>query len=176
MTILHHLASRGLDASLYSLSWDSETVCFFLYNLSGQITGYQQYRPSASKSPRNDPRTGRYYTWAPNAIAVWGLETYHWRNDVLFFTEGIFDACKLHNLGLPAVAVLSNNPKKMRSWVNILPRRTIAVCDADSAGEKLADLSDRAIMCPRGTDLGDMSQSEVHDFIKENLPGILVDK
>lgn len=173
MEILAHLKTRGLDPDLYSISWDSETVCFMLFNLSGKIVGYQQYRPGALKRASNDPKDSRYFTWAPKAIAVWGLETYHWRSDVLFFTEGIFDACKLHNLGLPAVAVLSNDPKKMRPWVTCLPRTAVAVCDDDAAGHKLAELCRSAIICPSGTDLGDLTQQQVHDFVREKLPEIL---
>ena len=175
MNLPEHLVSRSLDVSQYSVSWDAETVCFMLFNLSGQLVGFQQYRPEASKAPSNDPRQSRYFTYCRDQIGVWGLETYHWRTDVLFFTEGVFDACKLHNLGLPAVAVLSNDPRKMRPWVACLPRHTIAVCDADAAGRKLAGLCDSALVCPFGKDLGDLSQKQVLDFVEENFPGILVD-
>jgi hypothetical protein len=175
MNLPEHLASRGLDVSQYSVGWDTETACFMLFNLSGQLVGFQQYRPRISKAPSNDPRQSRYFTYCRDQIGVWGLETYHWRKDVLFFTEGIFDACKLHNLGLPAVAVLSNDPRKMRPWVACLPRHTIAVCDADAAGRKLAGLCESAVVCPVGKDLGDLDQQQVLDFVEKNFPGILVD-
>jgi hypothetical protein len=175
LNIAEHLQHRGLDTTQYSVTWDDDTACFLLFNLSGKIVGYQQYRPDADKVPSNDPKMSRYFTWAKDQIAVWGLETYHWREDVLFFTEGVFDACKLHNLGLPAVAVLSNNPQKMRSWISCLPKTTVAICDDDDAGYKLAKLCDRYAICPQGQDLGDMTQQQVVDFIKENFFEFLVD-
>ena len=103
MDVRKHLLERGLNPELYTVSWDEETACFALWNLSGQWVGYQQYRPFAPKTCHNDPREGRYFTWAKNRLAVWGLETWDFRQDLLFVTEGVFDACKLHNLGLPEI-------------------------------------------------------------------------
>jgi hypothetical protein len=173
MDMQSHLESRGLDVSQYALSWDADTVSFMLFNLTGQLVGYQNYRPDAEKRPSNDPRLSRYFTWCRNNIAVWGLETYHWRTDVLFIAEGVFDACKLHNLGLPAVAVLSNNPVQLKNWLACVPRRIIAVCDDDAPGRALGKLANLAITCEQGQDLGDMTQTQVIDFIKKNIPGIL---
>ena len=141
-----------------------------LWNLSGQYCGYQQYRPFAPKTTRNDPREGRYFTWAKDRLAVWGLESWDFRSDVLFVTEGVFDACKLHNLGLPAVAVLANDPKRLRPWLGSLARLTVAVCDADSAGAKLGKLCDHSLTTQGGKDLGDMTPTQVLDFVKENFP------
>ena len=172
MDVESHLRERGLDPRLYTVSWDDETACFALWNLSGQWVGYQQYRPFAPKTTRNDPREGRYFTWARDRLAVWGLETWDFRQDVLFLTEGVFDACKLHNLGLPAVAVLANDPKRLRPWLGSLARRTVAVCDADAAGAKLGRLCDRALTVQGGKDLGDMTQLQVLDFVRENMPGL----
>lgn len=173
MDVKAHLLARGLNPDHYTVSWDDETAAFALWNLSGQWVGYQQYRPGAPKSVSNDPKMGRYFTYAKNRTAVWGLETYHWRNDVLLVTEGVFDACKLHNLGLPAVAVLTNNPVSLRPWMSSLPRHTVAVCDDDAAGRALGKLCDRALSCPSGQDLGDMTQQQVLEFVEENLPGLL---
>ena len=169
MDVKAHLLERGLDPDLYTVSWDEETACFALWNLSGQWVGYQQYRPFAPKTCRNDPREGRYFTWAKNRLAVWGLETWHFRQDVLFVTEGVFDACKLHNLGLPAVAVLANDPKSLRPWLGSLARLTVAVCDDDAAGAKLGRLCRVSLTSQGGKDLGDMTQQQVVDFLRENL-------
>jgi hypothetical protein len=175
MDVKAHLLERGLDPSLYTVSWDDETACFALWNLSGQWAGYQQYRPFAPKTCRNDPREGRYFTWAKNKLAVWGLETWHFRSDVLFVTQGVFDACKLHNLGLPAVAVLGNDPRQLRPWMGSLGRVTVAVCDDDAAGAKLAKLCSRAVTVQGGKDLGDMTQEQVHDFVGEKFPNLFKD-
>jgi hypothetical protein len=166
--VKQHLHDRRLNPDLYNVSWDEETACFLLWNLSGQLVGYQQYRPFADKTVPNNPKLGRYFTYSKNNISVWGLETYHWRNDVLFVTEGIFDACKLHNQGLPAIAVLSNNPKQLKPWLGSLPRLTISVCDNDDAGKRLANVSDMAIFCEGDKDLGDMTQHQVVDFLTKN--------
>lgn len=170
MDVKKHLLERDLNPNLYTVSWDDETACFALWNLSGQYCGYQQYRPFAPKTTRNDPREGRYFTWAKDRLAVWGLESWDFRKDVLFVTEGVFDACKLHNLGLPAVAVLANDPKRLRPWLGSLARLTVAVCDADAAGASLSKLCRRSLTVAHGKDLGDLSQTQVFDFVKENFP------
>jgi len=176
MDVEKHLKERGLNPHHYTVSWDDETAAFALWNLSGQWVGYQQYRPFAPKTVGNDPKLGRYYTYAKNRLAVWGLETFHWRDDVLFVTEGVFDACKLHNLGFPAVAVLCNNPLVLKPWLSCLPRVTVVVCDDDAAGHKLGKLGQLSLTCPNGLDLGDMTQTQVFDFLKESVPQFLVDK
>lgn len=170
MDVKKHLTERYLNPDLYTVSWDDETACFALWNLSGQWVGYQQYRPFAPKTARNDPREGRYFTWAKDRLAVWGLESWDFRKDVLFVTEGVFDACRLHNLGLPAVAVLANDPKRLRPWLGSLARHTVAVCDDDAAGAKLGRLCDQAVTTSAGKDLGDMTPTQVFDFVGENFP------
>lgn len=175
MDVEAHLRERGLDPNLYTVSWDDETACFALWNLSGQWCGYQQYRPFAPKTTRNDPRNGRYFTWAKDRLAVWGLESWYFRRDVLFVTEGVFDACKLHNLGLPAVAVLANDPKRLRPWLGSLARYTVAVCDDDAAGAKLAGLCNSAVTVQGGKDLGNMTQQQVFDFVSEKFPNLFKD-
>jgi hypothetical protein len=158
-----------LEVSRYgsAVSFDDETAAFLLFNLSGQLVGYQQYRPFADKKKHNDPKEGRYFTYAKNNLAVWGLETFHYRDDVLFLTEGVFDACKLHALNLPAVAVLANDPKMLRPWLFALTRFGVAVCDNDSAGMELAKCANLALTCTTGKDLGDMTLAEVREFLKQ---------
>lgn len=170
MDMKEHLAGRHLNPSHYQMHWDGETACFYLFNLSGEFCGYQQYRPGASKTHKNSPKKGRYYTYLKDgSLGVWGLETFNFRKDLLFLTEGVFDACRLHNLGLPAVAVLANDPKRTRFWLRTLNRRTVAVCDNDEAGRRLANSCDTALFCAAGKDLGDMTENEVKDLLKEYL-------
>lgn len=142
-----------------------EVAVFYLWNLSGQLVGYQQYRPESNKKKHNDPKEGRYFTYTKDNIGVWGLESFYYRNDILFLTEGIFDACKLHALNLPAIAVLANDPKRIRSWLYALPRFIVAVCDDDAAGRKLAKCGNRAITVSGGKDLGDLSLGEAKSLI-----------
>lgn len=170
MDVRTHLLERGMNPELYRVSWDSETATFLLYNLSGQLVGYQQYRPGAEKTKHNDPKEGRYYTYAKNNLAVWGLESFYFKNDILFLTEGVFDAVKLHALGLPAIAVLANNPKQLKPWLYALPRMIVAVCDNDAAGAKLAGCAGYAIKLDGAHDLGDMSLDAVRELVELHFP------
>ncbi len=58
MSILNHLHSRDLDTHLHTV-WMSEiegTAVFPLWNLSGQMLGYQQYRPTAFKEKKQSAK------------------------------------------------------------------------------------------------------------------------
>ena len=57
-----HLKSRHLDLELHRPVLDEAegVVTFYLWNLSGQLVGYQQYRPSGEKKPQNNPKQGKY--------------------------------------------------------------------------------------------------------------------
>ena len=177
MDILKHLQSRGFDPHRYgNVPMTDEVAVFYLWNLSGQLVGYQNYRPLGNKKNNNDPKDGKYYTYAKDNIAVWGLETYFYRNDILFLTEGVFDAVKLHALNLPAVAVLANDPKKIRSWLYALPRYIVAVCDDDQAGKKLGKLGNMSIVVSGGKDLGDLSVGQAKSLIlNANMNWLTID-
>lgn len=201
-----NLKERHLDPSRYNVSWDKEVASFLLFNLSGQIVGYLNYRPDADKVANNDMLLSRYYAhvskahrlvpaedkdykwynkvpvlnrffgkaypWAKRRerrrfFAVWGLETFYYRHDILFVVEGLFDAVRLHNLNLPAIAVLSNDPKAMKPWRRTLPRHVVCICDGDKAGRKLGKLGDEAVFLPEGRDLGDMTDAEVYEVVKK---------
>ena len=180
MDVLRHMVEeRGLQPERYRVFADDETATFLLYNLSGQIVGYQRYRPGASKEGRND-EAFRYFTHRTDtmhhgnrrtlAIAAWGLESFAYRDDVLFLVEGIFDAVKLHNLGLPAIAVLANDPKHLAGWLRLLPRRLIVVADPDEGGAKLREFGDVAITAEPHHDLGEMTTDQVRLLLAARLP------
>lgn len=182
MDVLAHLIDRHIDPSKYHIHCDNETATFLIYNLSGQLVGYQLYRPFAPKTLNNDAVLGRYYTYSSkhihvnnqktNMLAAWGLETYHYNDEFLFLTEGIFDACRIHNLNYPAIAMLSNDPKPFVSWLRTLKDRTlIAICDNDAAGRKLAKCADYAFFTDK-KDLGDMTEMEVQEFISSIMKGL----
>tara|TARA_R110002020_G_scaffold41921_2_gene123197 strand:- start:1294 stop:1872 length:579 start_codon:yes stop_codon:yes gene_type:complete len=171
-----HLLERGLDISKYQAHMCQETVCatFWLFNLSSNIVGYQTYRPNSEKGRRSGERASlmKYYNFVSKPcasrdaqIAVWGLETVHLHDNIMFLTEGIFDAVKLHALGLPAIAVLCNNPKHLKSWIKGMSKTTIAVCDNDSAGKKLASIANYAIFPNDDNDLGDMTEEEAKKLL-----------
>lgn len=165
MNLRDHLVERRLDVNLYNgieIVQSEGIVVFPIWNLSGQYIGFQQYRPSAAKEAKNHPKEGRYYTLLSGArknksLGMWGLETYHYHRDVLFIAEGIFDACRLHNTGMPAVALLNSSHKHYRSWLNSTGRKIIKVEDCD--GSLLGPYPSLAL--PQyADDLGDVETDE----------------
>lgn len=161
---------RYLDTSKYSgVAVHNNVYTFPLWNLSGQMLGYQQYRPDADKTRKANPKEMRYYTYLPKTTnTAWGLETLDSNKNYLLLVEGVFDAVNLHNEGFNALAVLTNNPVPLRSWLRTLGYATIvSVCEGDTAGRKLASVGDKAIYLPEGTDVGDMKPHEINETFKE---------
>lgn len=173
-----HLKERGIDTSKtrYILDEESGDTFFFLYNLSGQMVGYQKYNPNYAKKGQNskllaDPRKTKYYNWVGEEsegkkIAVWGLESLKMSDKYLFITEGIFDIARAHEAGFPGVAVLCNDPNpQLGYWLKTLPQTKIVIYDNDKAGEKLIKLGDYAFSVDSGKDLNDLSPEEAKVFL-----------
>jgi hypothetical protein len=169
-TLENHLRSRHCDLALHRPVVDesTRTATFFLWNLSGQLVGFQTYKPDCDKTRNNDPREGRYFTYRSlPSLALFGVESLFLRSDVVFVTEGVFDACRLTERGFPALAVLSNNQKpELRDWLLSLNRRVVAVCDNDAAGKKLAKFGTESATM-EDHDLGDASDEAVDRLLKE---------
>lgn len=167
-TLVEHLKKRHLDLELHRPMVDEveRVATFFLYNLSGQVVGYQQYRPEGEKKPQNNPKQGKYFTYRKQpTLAVWGVESLHLSPNVVFLTEGVFDACRLTEKGYSALAVLSNNTGwDLKNWLSMLNRKVVAVCDNDDAGRKLAKFGDVAVFC-ESHDLGDSSDEFVTNLV-----------
>ena len=156
-----HLSSRFLDVNLHRtlIDEDEQVATFVLYNLSGQIVGYQQYRPLGEKKVFNNPKTGKYYTYRNSdypTVALFGLESYHFTPDILFVVEGVFDAARLTSKGVSCVATLCNNPPKdYRNFFSCLSRKVVIICDSDASGKKLSKFGDNYIIVPeKFKDLG----------------------
>lgn len=180
-SIEKHLKSRGVNAQKVRVIFniDDDYATFFLYNLSGQLVGYQHYNPKGIKKQRQgnkefDKDTMKYYTYvtgkkSEKALAVWGLESYKLDAPYLFVTEGIFDAVKIQNAGYPAIATLSNDPNMgIKSWLKTLPQTIIVIADNDdnNSGNKLLKFGNISKIVPTPyKDLGDMPQEEVNLFI-----------
>lgn len=168
--LLTHLRCRHLDVELHRpmLDESERVVTFYLWNLSGQLVGYQQYRPEGEKKPQNNPKQGKYFTHRKQpTVAVWGVESLHLSPHVVFLTEGVFDAARLTEKGYSAVAVLSNNPTSdLANWLTCLNRKVVAVCDNDAAGRKLARFGDVAVFTT-DKDLGDSSDDDVNKLLME---------
>ena len=167
MNLVEHLKSRHLDLELHRpVVDDTEGVAtFYLWNLSGQLVGYQQYRPTGEKKPQNNPKEGKYFTYRKlPTLALWGVESLKYPGS-LFVCEGVFDACRLTEKGCAAVAVLSNNTGwDLKNWLSMLNRRVVAVCDNDDAGRKLAKFGHEAVFTHE-KDLGDSSEDYVNSLV-----------
>lgn len=169
----HHIKSRRLDVNKYSAVWLSQRTMTFtvgLWNLSGQLVGFQQYKPNAGKERPDNPRDARYYTYATRPhkeaeLLAFGVELLDPSKPVLFIVEGMFDAVHLHNMGQNCIATLSNNPKHLRSWLGSLGYYIVALCEGDAAGKRLASSADEAVYLPDGKDPADMSIEWYIDLI-----------
>lgn len=167
-TLVEHLRARGMNTSLYSFHVGDEVVTFYLYNPPGKLVGFLQYRPNADKKAKNDPRSGRYFTYLPREVdGLFGLE-----QDVggpLFVVEGIFKAAKLHSLGYSSVAVLGASPKRLKSWLRAVSRQrpVYAIGDGDAAGAGLVKIIGAGVQSPK--DLDEMTDKEVTALVKTLL-------
>jgi hypothetical protein len=174
--IIDHLISRRLYPEHYKCYIDEESciTTFFIFNLSGQIIGYQTYNPGMPKFRTNlTPREQRYFTYISGKNdtrmnAFWGLERYDYTKKNVFITEGIFDACIFHNLGYNAFAVLANNPKKLKTVFKTMNHKFIGVADGDKAGLKIANITDEIIQMPSGRDANDLTDIEIEEILKIN--------
>lgn len=143
-----HLKRRHLEQERYHVWIDdeNEVATFALWNLSGQMVGYQQYRPYGSKSAKNCREDGKYYTYiSEGQIGVFGVETLCYKPELLFVCEGVFDICRVHNLGFPGIATLTNDSQHLRSWLKATGRKVIVIPDDDEAGKKLLSIGSYAI-------------------------------
>ena len=181
--IISHLKERGIDTDKTRVVIDdqSQDIYFFLYNLSGQMVGYQKYNPNHPKTGQSnldDPRMTKYYNYVGEEgygkkIAVWGLESFDFEDEFLFVTEGIFDIARVHESGYPGVAVLCNDPSdSLKSWLKTLPQKKIVICDNDKAGIKLKEVGDYSFSVKQGKDLNDLSREEAKVFLDDIVRSI----
>lgn len=168
MNLVDHLKYRHLDLELHRPMVDQDecVATFYLWNLSGQLVGYQQYRPEGEKKPQNNPKEGKYFTYRKQpTLAVWGVESLVYTGPV-FVCEGVFDAARLTEKGCAALAVLSNNTGwDLKNWLGCLNRLTVAVCDNDEAGRKLAKFGQEVVYTEE-KDLGDSSEEFVEALVR----------
>lgn len=164
-----HLEGRGLQLERYpTVSYDEEVCTFPIYTLTKKLIGYQKYRPQASKTRKNDEKYGRYHThFAPGYAGFWGTESLEYGKSILFLTEGIFKAVRLHRFNLPAVALLGNDPSHLKNHLALTRRKLVAICDFGEAGTKLAKMGHYSFVCPDGLNLDDMSDRQAFEFLKE---------
>lgn len=167
-TIIKHLLTRNYDPTRYVnhvIDDHSDTLTVYLNNLSGQFVGYQRYNPNVTDKKTNHSEYGRYYTHCQRGItAVWGLEVLDTSKPDLFVVEGIFKASALHMIGKNAIAVLTSNPKSMKSWLHTLPYRLIGIGDNDKAGKSIPKIAGRGFQSDR--DLDEYTLEELEELIR----------
>lgn len=165
--VRHNLESRHIVADFRYPAIDEEegTATFLLWNLSGQLVGFQQYRPFQSLKNTNNPREARYFTIRrTGTVAVWGCEYLHLSPNVVFVTEGIFDAMRFIRHGYSAVAVLGNDPSNdTANWLHSLGRMVFCVLDNDKAGSKLAKVGNMHYVME--DDAGSATEQEIQKVI-----------
>lgn len=184
--IEQHLKDRGVDPDKIEVIFDkkSNIANFLLYNMSGQLIGFQQYNPNKPKQHYKGEihkDLVKYYTYISKEgsgrdsfIAVWGLQNIDLIKDKeIWITEGIFDAVKLVNAGLPALATLTATPsKQLKQWFRITGKKIIAILDSDATGSKLRSAANISYVVPKPyKDLGEMPQKEVNSFIDDIRSG-----
>ena len=175
ISLRDHLISRGYNPEPLGsiLSEEEGIVYFLLWNLSGQLVGFQQYRPNAPKTG-NHPKDCRYYTYTTkignhSVPAIWGLHNYSLETKRIFIVEGIFDAVKLISAGECCFALLGNaGSKSIQQWLSLLRVEKISILDADESSNGLKKLSDRWFVTPAPyKDLGEMPIEEVNNFLRK---------
>jgi len=137
-----HLERRRMGVNAGIVDYFDEVVTFPLWNLSGQMQGFQQYRWDMPKKG-NRPYLNKYFTYLPKgSLAVFGLEYVPecYCGDVIV-VEGVWEAVALISTGTVAIAVLGNNPKQLRTWLNSTTWNVVPYCQPDEAGKKLANLN-----------------------------------
>lgn len=177
-----HLKSRYLDVSNYTsmkiIHEDGGYLWFPLWNLSGQLVGYQTYRPNSEKNVKKFSKDkhmyARYYTYVGKVngvshIAIFGIGKLDPKNGLnCYLAEGVFDAVVLHNLGLNCLAILGVGDKpnlKLKSLLFTMNYNFIAICQGDKAGLKLINYTNTHIKLPEGKDVSDLGT----DIIKHIL-------
>ena len=179
-SIKKHLEKRHLDISKYPSLYISEEhgkAYFWLYNLSGMIIGYQCYTPSLPKRGHHlEDHERRYCTRMTKVdgsimLTAFGLDILDPSKRDIFVVEGIFDACRIHSLGLNALAVLCSDIDFLSDFLKSLGYRLIPVCEGDEAGAKLSKLATHkeTIYLKEGYDLGDLTEKEVFDIFSKYL-------
>ena len=168
MNLLKHLLSRNYDPTRYRnqvLDFDNKVLTVYLTNLSGQFVGFQQYRPEVEFKRLNLPNEARYFTYSQRGVsACWGLETLDTSKKDLYVVEGIFKASALHCLGHNALALLTSNPKPMRSWLHTLPYNLIGVGDNDKAGRDMPKIACKGFQSEY--DLDEYTLEELHNLLE----------
>lgn len=161
MDLVKHLLTRHYDPSRYVnqvLDFENEVLTVYLPNLSGQLVGYQQYRPNVKEKRCNHPTQARYFTHSQRGVnACWGLEVLDPNKRDVYLVEGLFKASSLHMLGLNAIALLTSHAKPMKSWLHTLNHNLIGIGDNDKAGDGIIRIAGKGFKLEKDIDEYDLS-------------------
>lgn len=163
-----HFTDEEINKSGVIINEDECVATFLLYNALGEITGYQEYRPFLSKNKNNIRLESRYFSYmTKEKPSYWGQHSLNVERGVLYITEGIMDAARLTSKGYQAVAVLSNDPKKLYDQIKIWKARylVIALVDNDHGGKFLAKYADMFHVMQ--SDVGDSSEEELENILRK---------
>lgn len=170
MDLVKHLISRNYDPSRYLnqvLDFENEVLTVYLPNLSGQFVGYQQYRPNVMEKKTNHPSEARYFTYSQRGVnACWGLETLDPRKEDVYLVEGVFKASTLHMLGYNAIALLTSNPKPMKSWLHTMDHNLIGIGDNDKAGDGMIKIAGKGYKLEK--DIDEYQLEHLRDLLDES--------
>lgn len=173
MDMYLYLQKRRLDPYAYpSMSVDhfTQTVTFPLWNLNGEMVGFQAHKPLKQGMQRGKPSEARYHTIIPTKAkrqTAFGVDLLDSSKKVLFVAEGIFDVAPLHARKANALALLSNDPKHLRRWLRSLGYIIVALVEGDKAGKKMAKVGHKVEWLPEGKDPADMSDSWFDELVKK---------
>lgn len=167
--INEHLRQRGFNPALYSnccIDTVDNVLTVYMYTATGAITGFQQYRPNADKLKANNPRDGRYYTYiAKGNIPMWGVESLAYSAERVYVVEGIFDACRLHNLGVPAIACFGSYNDQLKNWLVCTGRKVYTINDSVGVNNKLSCFKNIELPSGRG-DVGECTDKEIEHMLR----------
>lgn len=145
MLVKDALVARGItDRYRVSICENEKSATFVLYNPTNKkLRGYQKYNPFNTSKKMNDVENGRYYTYQPKVkgvgdSAVFGLEYCdNVEGNLLFVTEGVFDAVRILNEGHNAIAILSSDASRyLLKELEGLGGEVVWCGDDDDAGNR----------------------------------------
>lgn len=156
-SFLEHIQTRSFgllgydqDEGIAWVDYEEEIVTFPLWNLSGQLVGYQQYNWDKPKARQNKPREQKYFTYTPKqTIGVYGIDMLPSNpRETVYLVEGVWEALVGWSFGLPCIAVLgvtSKPNKDLHNFISSLPYNVVSLCQPDKAGVGLSKLANRSL-------------------------------
>lgn len=110
----------------FSCGWDGEAYTFPMYNAAEECTGIQRRFENGSKSMVQGSKLGLFI---PTGLAY---------ENTLFITEGVSDACAVHDLGFEVIGRTSCNTCEdiIIDFINFEPEinRVVLIPDNDRVG------------------------------------------